>query len=94
MSLDEIFDKHAAEFLQFARIDNKTSQRPDLHAFNLLDKLCPDNVDMLSCAEHDEVLLSVSAEELTAAATEDQLVELHRCGVRYNPDTDSLSMLV
>ena len=40
MNLQEIWDKHSDdEFLQFERVQNKLSIRPDIHAFMLLDKL-------------------------------------------------------
>lgn len=49
---------------------------------------------MVSAAEHDEIYLDVSGEELCAVATEADLIYLHRCGVRYDSSTDSLAMFV
>ncbi len=49
---------------------------------------------MVSAAEHDEILLDVDLEELAKVATEEQIVELIRCGVRYDSSTDSLAMFV
>ena len=86
------YTKYSDEFLKFDRVENKTSQRSDLHAFNLLDKLVPGTVDMVSAAEHDEIWLEVSPEELAQVATEEQIIELIRCGVRYS--RDGLAMYV
>jgi hypothetical protein len=75
-------------------VKNKLSQRPDMHAFIMLDRLFPNNVDMVSAAEHDEIWLDVEPDELSKVATEEQMIELIRCGVRYNHETDSLAMFV
>ena len=90
----EQYEKYEDEFLKFDRVQNKTSGRADLHAFNLLDKLVPGKSDMVSAAEHDEVWLDVSPEELAKVATEEQIVELIRCGVRYDRSTGSLALFI
>lgn len=90
----EQYDKYKDELLEFRRVQNKTSKRADLHAFNLLDKLVPGTGDIVSAAEHDEIWLSVDPMELAASATEEQIIELIRCGVRYDKSTDSLAMFV
>lgn len=90
----EQYEKHNDEFLKFDRVQDKTSGRPDLHAFNLLDKLVPGKHDIISAAGHEEIWLSVSPEELAKVATEEQIIDLIRCGVRYDSDTDSLALFV
>ena len=90
----EQYEKYDDEFLKFDRVQNKLSQRADLHAFILLDSLFPNNHDIVSGAQHDEIWLDVSPEELAKVATEDQIIELIRCGVRYDESTDSLAMFV
>lgn len=94
MGIHQFFDDHKDEFLKFDRVTDKTSQRPDIHAFRLLDRLVPGNGYMVSAAEHDEIYLAVYVEALVAAATERQLIELHRCGVRYDSEFDSFCMFV
>lgn len=88
----EQYDKYEDEYIQFDRVENKTSNRRDMHAFNLLDKLVPGKGYMVSAAEHDQIWLSVDPAELAKVATEDQIIELIRCGVMYDDDTESLSM--
>lgn len=80
------------EFLKFERVENKRSQRPDLHAFLLLDELLPGNSDIVSAAEHDVIYLDVDAEKLAEVITESQVVELRRCGVIYFNDVDSFGL--
>lgn len=90
----EQYQKHEGEYLEFNKVQNKTSMRRDVHAFNLLDKLVPGERDIVCAASHDEIWLDVDPQELAAVATEDQVIELIRCGVRYDSETDSLSMFV
>ena len=92
-NVEELFEKYEDEFLKFERVENKRSQRRDLHAFLLLDELCPSTRTIVGCAEHDEIFLEPSPEALETA-TEEQIVELIRCGVRISSETDSLAMFV
>lgn len=94
MNIKEICDKHEDEFLKFEHVQNKLSNRPDLHAFLLLDKLVPGNSDMVCSAEHDQIWLDVTPEELAAVATEEQIIELCRCGMVYDDELDSLFFFV
>lgn len=90
--LIELFDLRDEEFLKFDRVEKKLSQRADLHAFMLLDRLCPGKMDIVAGAEHDEIYLEVGIGELAGAIKESELVDLIRCGVRYNKDFESLCM--
>ena len=98
MNIQEIWNKYSDgetdEFLKFDRVQNKMSQRADLHAFLLLDKLMPGDCDMVCSAEHDEIWLDVRPEDLEKVITEEQIVELIRCGVRFESDTESFAMFV
>lgn len=85
----EEFDQ---EFLKFENVRNKLSSRPDLHAFLMLDALVPGTRNMVSSAEHDEIYLDVEIEDLAAVADPETLLDLHRCGVRYDEETDGLAM--
>jgi len=84
-----LFDKYHDEYLEFDRVENKRSTRPDLHAFLLLDELFPGNKDIISSAGHDQIWLGIETEDIEKL-TQDQILELTRCGVMY--DEDSLSM--
>src|ERR1035438_5389586 len=99
--LAELFEKYEDEFIVFQNIpaDRRLSNRRDLNAFLLLDKLVPSTRsdahfdNMISAAEHDEIFLDASPKELASVATEDQIVDLIRSGLRYDHSTDSLAML-
>lgn len=92
--LVKAFEEHDDEFLNFENVENKLSERPDLHAFILLDRLVPGRTDMVSAAEHDEIYLDVNIESLAEAITKEQVLELVRCGVRVDSYHESLCMFV
>lgn len=85
--IQEIFESFDDDYLKFEEIENKRSNRPDLHAFLLLEELFPtDNKsDMICSSEHDEFWLDVSFEQMKKL-TDDQILELIRCGVRCDYD--------
>lgn len=91
-SFQEIITKYNDEYLQFDRVVEKFSNRPDLHAFILLDQLIPSDNDIISCAEHDQIWLDIEIDSLNDVATEEQMIDLVRCGVRYNAGDCSLIM--
>lgn len=83
----ELFEKHNDEFIHFERIENPKTQRPDLHAFLLLDRLCPatGKQDLICCSEHDEYYLDIDLEALAASQiSEADIIELTRCGARIS----------
>lgn len=92
LNLEEIFKKHIKEYLEFKRVENKLNSRKDLHAFILLNDLLPSDGDMVSAAAHDQIWLSVGLDELAEVATEAQIIDLIRCGIRL--DDDCLTMWV
>lgn len=86
MDLCERFEMYTDEFLKFDRVRCKVNKRPDLHAFILLDSLVPGKIDMISAAEHDEIFLDVDIEKLNDVITDEQIIELIRCGVRCSDE--------
>ena len=92
INLEELFEKHKDEYLQFDRIEKKFHRRMDIHAFILLDRLVPNVRDMVDGAEHDKIYLDVNPEDIVEVVTEEQVIELIRCGVRL--DDDQFTMFV
>lgn len=85
MSIDDRFSLVSSEYRKFDRVTNKVHTRMDLHAMVMLDKLFPNTTPMISATGHDECWLSVTDEEINTL-TDDQILELTRCGVVYNTD--------
>jgi diadenosine tetraphosphatase ApaH/serine/threonine PP2A family protein phosphatase len=94
MDIADRFEAVKDEYIEFDRIENKRSKRPDLHAFLLLDELFPNNgIDMVCGAMHDEIWLEPDGGKLDGL-TDEQILELTRCGVRYDSDTNGLAIFV
>ena len=90
--LRDLFEKHDELFMAFELYGRTGTCRPDLAAFVLLDNLCPATGDIVSGANHDEIYLGIEVEALAKVITEEQVIELIRCGVRYDDQHDSLCM--
>ena len=82
------------EYIEFDRVENKRHPRRDVHAFLLLHELLPGDSCMVSGAAHDKIWLDASVDDLAAVATNDQLIELIRCGLIYDSDAGCLAMFV
>ena len=93
MNSYELAEKHEDKSYRFNNIKNPISTRKDLHAFMLLDKIFPGSNDIISCAEHDQIWLGITPEQILQL-TEDQIIELTRCGIIFDKDFESLSMFV
>jgi hypothetical protein len=87
-------DDDLGDFLQFDRIENKLSARPDLHAMIRLNELFPGDRRMVSCAAHDEIWFDIDGEKFAEIATPQLILELRRCGVRWDTSNDCLAMFV
>jgi hypothetical protein len=93
IDLAATFEKFEDEW-EFEKVDQALTRRSDLYAFCLLDKLVPGVGDIVDHAEHDEIWLSIDCEELARVASEDHILSLVRCGVRYDDDEEALKMFV
>lgn len=86
MTRDEIrglFKKIGDEpgFNDFEQIAEKRSPMRDMHAFLLIAELVPGKRRMIECAEHDQIWLSATVEDLEGKINEEQVRELDACGV-------------
>jgi hypothetical protein len=94
--LKTLFEKYDDEYIEFDRVQNPLHPCPDVCAFILLNKLVPlqRGQDMVSWSEHDEIGFFVDPTALAKAASEDDILTLVRCGVRYDDGSDSFKMFV
>jgi hypothetical protein len=91
--LEDAFEKFEDDYLKFDRVENKLHARPDICAFILVDKLLPnDGVDIVCAAEHDGIFLDADCEKLAEFISEEDILTLVRCGVRYDSEIESLAM--
>jgi hypothetical protein len=105
--LHEAFEEANGEFLKFENIaeTDRRHECPDLCAWiYLCEKLgvprygprsgAPGKAkDVVGGAEHDEIMLAWERDDLERL-TKDDVIYIHRCGVRYSEQYDSLCMFV
>lgn len=93
INIKETFKKYEDEYLNFTPTEGN-SKRGDLSAFMLLDRLVPDDRDLISSSEHDEIFLNIDCSKLAEVASEEDILFLVRCGILYNDTYDCLAMTV
>ena len=89
LQLDERFNDYEDEYLKFDSIENKLSDRPDLCALILLNKLFPSTNNIIGATEHDIMYINISRNEIKTL-TDDQIVYLIRCGIHFNSEFQCL----
>ena len=96
MDIVKEFEKYDDCYLQFEDVKDKRSNRPDLHAFFMIDELDSDNSgknwDAISASEHDEIWLSFDMEVVAQKITSEQVKDLIRCGVRIDDYGEGFAM--
>ena len=91
MEIHDRFEAVTDDYLKFDRVENKLSTRSDIHAFILLNEIFPGTRDMVCASGHDNIWLDVGSEDCDKL-TDDQVLELVRCGVMFDEESGSLSM--
>jgi hypothetical protein len=97
MTAHELFKLHKDEFGKFERVENKMSNRRDLHVYLMLDKIFPMKDDetincIIDWATVGEIGLFPTTEQIETL-TSDQIRDLVRCKVTFI-DGDFLAMSV
>ena len=79
----------------FDRVLNKLSEKRDLHAFILMGKLFPGHEGIIAGSNHEQIFFNhPPMDELEKLLSEDQAIELIRCGVFYDSYAGGLTMFV
>jgi hypothetical protein len=96
LNLKELFEKHGDEFLRHKNIENPMHRQADLCAFLMLDKIAPLNNDrdIIISSQYDEITLAFDPKKVALYATEQEIIDLIRCGLRYDSDEDCFVMFV
>jgi len=82
----ELFEKFESDQYKFEDVEHKMSQRPDIHALMMLDKLAPNNSCAIVSTDYDVVYLAFDPDIVSNNVTEDQVRDLVRCGVLFDGD--------
>ena len=92
MEIHDRFEAVNDEYGNFCNVRNKLSTRSDIHAFILLNNIFPDSRDMVCAASHDAIFLEPDSYQIEQL-TDEQILDLVRCGVMHDEENESLSML-
>ena len=91
MSNVEFFkEQEEFEFNHFERIENKKSLRQDVCAMLILDSIIPSGKNLIKSIESYNngnlmyFILNISNTEIEELLTEDDIVDLLRCGIFYD----------
>jgi hypothetical protein len=82
--LYKLFDKFDGEYLEFERIENPLHPRRDICAMLYMHNLFGGSGTMVEHAEHDEIWFDSNGHELEEVLTEEHVLYLTRCGIRYS----------
>jgi hypothetical protein len=95
MTVNEMFDKcsEVARHNDFSRLDNKRHPLRDLCGLLYLHEKLGGEGDAICVAEHDEVWLGWSVEQIDLL-TEEDIRYLVTCGVHFDSSVGSLHMFV
>lgn len=89
-------DDCGQEHGEFERIpkEERLASRPDVHLMILLDRLLPDTNEFPLCltshANEDGVFLETKVEDLVKVITDEQALQLLRCGLAYDKESHYL----
>ena len=95
--LEEVFLKHSDKYAEFDGMDkdspNRLHSSPDICGLLILDRLAPIttwNTSRILLCNGSGAYLRVDLEVLTESATEQDVEDLLRCGIRYSIGYDHL----
>lgn len=98
--MEQLFKKHDSEYLEFERIPeaDRRHQRPDLCAMLLIAERVPihGHADIVVSASHDEIWFAgpENAFDEGWPFTEDDVIYLQRCGIRWDGENGGLASFV
>ena len=95
MTAEEMFEKYGdEEYLKFDRIpsDKRLAESAKICGFFYIYKLMKDPKMFLMAAEHDDISLA-HLEDLRDL-TEEDIIYLSRCGIRYDDEFECLAAFV
>lgn len=83
MNAKELFDKHENEFLNYRADPSLEDKVHDFVVFESLVKFVKRG-DLICNLGYEEIYLNVDVAEVVNTLSEDELVRLIRCGLRYS----------
>ena len=94
LNLPEVFKKHESHYLHFEEIKDPKTKRSDLQAFLILDSISSCQGNIVAGMDTYSIYLNVEVEDLEKNATEEQIIDLIRCGVCYEEKHDCFTIMI
>lgn len=98
MNIEQRFEQYEDEYLNYRVDPNLLYKRHDVIVINVIDNLIPAqnecSPDLIVSASRDEIFFGIDAEKFSDIVTDDQLILLIRCGLRYDGGRGCLCMFV
>ena len=95
--LKKLFKKHSEnEYIEFEKVENKKSKFADIHGLLLLEEKFPPNEishGILDNFDYETATINIEIEEDNIPLTENDIIELLRCGIDYDEDLECLTMV-
>jgi len=96
MNIKKFMDRYSVEHGKFDRIKDPPSTHRDLCAMLILSKFMTDHhTSIINCAESNgtgKLVFEPSIHDVETTATEQEVIDLIRCGVRYSGEYGALVM--
>lgn len=94
MTIEELFEKHQDEFLQYERDYSLKDKAKDVTLFNMLSDKIPPHKDLIIGAWYEEIFFDVDLDDFVTFFSEEEIVRMIRCGLRYDSERECLCMFV
>lgn len=91
MNVKELFEKHENEFLNYRADPSLEDKVHDFVVFESLVKFVKRG-DLIGNLGYEEIYLNVDVAEVVNTLSEDALVKLIRCGLRYSDEHECFVM--
>jgi len=86
IDLPKLFDQHDSEYCEYSRVHPLAETQPILHALLMLYRLVPNKCCIFAGADHDIIYLNVDSDALSGVISEEEVIDLIRCGVHLEND--------
>lgn len=94
VGIQQAFENCRDEYLKFDRLQHRNHECRFLCAFLILDHLVHSSGPIIAATDLELIFLSTNCNFLASVATYQDIVNLMRCGVKYNRQFDCLEMRV
>ncbi len=93
MNVEELFEKHEDEFLNYEGDPDLSNLVRDVYIFNKLEPFVKGGY-LIGSAPYDEMYFTVNTREVTNTLSEEEMIKLIRCDLRHSSDHECFVMFI